>query len=333
MKYPAVVVDKRKAEYIKKKLMEMNALDDSRRIVEREGKILIPVSRVIKGFDIIEQSTPSFRKIFPPFREIKRRLEGKISEEELSNLPRKWEKFGDVLVLKMGKIKEKEMVARVYASVLNCKTVLEDIEGIYGVMRKPSFKFIIGNDAETIHVENGIKYKFDVSKIMFSSGNIDERIRMREIGNKGEIAVDMFAGIGYFTIPMAVGGASVYAIELNPVAYHYLIENAKLNGVENKIKAFLGDCRNVELDVKADRIVMGYLNSIDYLHHALKWVKKGSIIHLHQNSRTKEFPNLIFEEAKKIAGEAGYEIEMINSRKVKSYAPHIIHGVLDLRVK
>jgi len=129
-----------------------------------------------------------------------------------------------------------EKLPEVYASVLKCRAVLEDVEGIYGVMRTPSFRFIVGKNAETVHVENDIKYKFDVSKIMFSSGNIDERIRMGKIVRKDEVAIDMFAGIGYFSIPMAVNGARVYAIELNPVAYEYLNENAKLNGVEDRIK-------------------------------------------------------------------------------------------------
>ncbi|MCD6512515.1 MAG: class I SAM-dependent methyltransferase family protein [Thermoplasmata archaeon] len=333
MDYPAVVAERKKAEEIKNMLMEMNMLDDSRRIVERDGKILIPVKERIEGFDIIEQRNPVFREVFPPFEEIKRRLKGKISHRDFSNLPDKWEKFGDVLVLKMDGIDEKRKIAEVYASVLKCRAVLEDVEGIYGVMRTPSFRFIVGKNAETVHVENGIKYKFDVSKIMFSSGNIDERIRMGKIVRKDEVAIDMFAGIGYFSIPMAVNGARVYAIELNPVAYEYLNENAKLNGVEDRIKTFLGDCRDVEINIKADRIVMGYLNSLDYLEYAFKWVKKGSIIHLHQNSRIKEFPDSVFMEAERIAMKMSHEIELMNARKIKSYAPHIIHGVLDLKVK
>jgi tRNA G37 N-methylase Trm5 len=38
-------------------------------------------------------------------------------------------------------------------------------------------------------------------------------------------------------------------------------------------------------------------------------------------------------EAERIAMDMGYEIELMNARKIKSYAPHIIHGVLDLKVK
>ena len=44
----------------------------------------------------------------------------------------------------------------------------------------------------------------------------------------------MFAGIGYFTIPIAVHSnvKKIYAIEINPVSYNFLCENIKLNKVE-----------------------------------------------------------------------------------------------------
>ncbi len=330
----AVVVEKERAEEVKKRLLEIGAMDESRRIVRRENFVEFPVKWRIDGYKVIEQSKIIERTVFPPFKEIRRRLQGKIGMDELKKLPRKWEKFGNVLVLKMEGIKEKEKVAEVYASVLKCKSVLEDVGGIEGVERKPNFKLIYGNDAETIHVENGIKYKFDVSKIMFSSGNIDERIRMGKIVRKGETVIDMFAGIGYFSLPMAFHGrAKVYAIEINPVAFKYLKENIKLNKLENLITPILGDCREKILEGIADRIVMGYLNSIPFFKYALKGLKNEGIIHFHQKCREEEFPHKLFNEIKDMASEYGYEAKMLFYKKIKSYAPRIIHGVIDIKVR
>jgi len=330
----AVVVEKERAEEVRRRLLEMGVMDASRRIIRYGNFVEFPVVKAVNGFKIVEQKVVKRRYVFPPLEEIKTRLKGEISEQDFKNLPRKWEKFGDVLVLKMEGIKDKRKVATVYANVLKCKSVLEDVEGITGVERKPQFKFIIGNDAETIHVENGIKYKFDVSKIMFSSGNIDERIRMGRIVKKGEVVIDMFAGIGYFSLPMAFHGkAKVYAIEINPVAYSYLKENIKLNKLENYIISILGDCREKIPHGMANRIVMGYLNSIPFLEYALKGLRNEGIIHMHHKCREEEFPHTIFEEAKEIAYENGYNAEMISYRKIKSYAPRIIHGVIDIKVK
>jgi len=327
----AVIVEKNRAEEVRRKLMEMNVLDEGRRIVRHDNFVEFPVKRRVYGYKIIEQKRVIKREVFPPFEEIKRRLKGKIGDDDFKKLPRKWEKFGDVLVIKMGDISEKNKIAKIYADVLGCKTVLEDTGGIKGVKRMPYFQFLYGNNAETVHVENEIKYKFDVSKIMFSSGNIDERIRMGRVVKKGETVIDMFAGIGYFSLPMAYhGGAKVYAIEINPVAFKYLRENIIANGVEKLVIPILGDCREKMPYGIADRIVMGYLNSLPFFSYALRGIKRRGIIHLHQKCREEEFPYEVFEEAKKIALENGYDIKMLAHRKIKSYAPHILHGVIDI---
>jgi len=56
-----------------------------------------------------------------------------------------------------------------------------------------------------------------------------------EAVEEGERVLDMFAGIGYFTLPMARAGAEVTAVEHNPTAFRYLIENAQLNDVGSRV--------------------------------------------------------------------------------------------------
>lgn len=332
----AIVVNKRKAEEIKNRLIEMKLLDNSRKIKRYGDKVEIPVKdipNINEEFEVIEQKEYLERKVFVPIEEIKNRLQGKISKEDFEKLPKKWEKFGDVLVLKLNGIKEKEKVVEVYAKVLKCKAVLEDVGGIKGIERKPQFKLIYGKDTETIHVENGIKYKFDVAKIMFSSGNIDERIRMASIAKKNEVVVDMFAGIGYFTLPIAVHcKARVYACEINPIAYKYLQENIMLNNVANLVEARLGDCRVVAPRNVATRVIMGYLDSFPFLPYALETLKGKGIIHFHQKCKEEEFPHELFKKVRDLINEYGKDAELLYYKRIKSYAPRIIHGVLDIKV-
>ncbi len=331
----AIVVDKNRAEAIKCVLVERNILDDRRKIKRYGDKVEIPVKTIpdiAAEFEVVEQENYLQRKPFVPFEEIKNLLRD-ISERDFKHLPRKWEKFGDVLVMKMSGISEKERVARAYAKVLGCKTVLEDVRGISGITRTPHFRFIYGDDAETVHIENGICYRFDVSRIMFSSGNVDERIRMATVARPHEVVVDMFAGIGYFTLPMAVhGGANVFACEINPVAYTYLKENCMLNRVENLVVPLLGDCRKVAPRGVASRIVMGCFDSLGFLPHALGVLKNEGIIHLHQKCREADFPEGILKRAARTAREQERRVELLFHKKIKSYAPHIIHGVLDIMV-
>ena len=109
-------------------------------------------------------------------------------------------------------------------------------------------KIIAGeNRTETVIKENNILYKLDVARIEFSKGNFKERKRVWKSVRKDEVIVDMFAGIGYFTLPLAKFSQAklIYAIDLNPKAIEYLKENLRMNYVSHKVVPILGDCRKV----------------------------------------------------------------------------------------
>lgn len=335
-----IVVNKKETEKIKSILLQKELLDNKRRIVRHGNKVEIPVksegiTQLDASFTLKEQKNSIYRKYYAPFEIIKRKAKKILIKEELQLLPKKWEKVGDILILKFPKgIKEREKILETYADVLKCKTVLGE-GSIVGEKREPLLQHLYGDkNTETIHIENKIKFKLDVSKIMFSSGNIDERIRMATAGNKGEVVVDMFAGIGYFSVPMAVySKVNVYAIEINPTAYFYLKENIVLNDVKERVSAILGDCRKMSPKKNANRVIMGYLHSKNFLPTAMEALcPDGGIIHYHFLCNRKDFPSRPFAEIKKSANERGREAKLIFSKKIKSYAPHILHGVVDVNV-
>lgn len=98
---------------------------------------------------------------------------------------------------------------------------------IHGETRKPDYELLYGNDTITVHVENGVKYKLDVARIMFSPANVKERVRMAEVAKPGELVVDMFAGIGHLSLPMTVHkGARVIAIEKDPYTFRFWLRTS-----------------------------------------------------------------------------------------------------------
>ncbi|MCX8173284.1 MAG: class I SAM-dependent methyltransferase family protein [Thermoplasmata archaeon] len=328
MKVICVKTPKERAEEVLGFLLKYGYLDKSRKVERDRAFVYFPVVSAIPEFDCVEMECIE-REKFVPFRQIAK----KLGVEE-AGLPRKWEKFGTVVVLKLPECLEtrKEEIGRVYAEVLGAKTVVADRSGIYGEFRKPAFEVIYGNDTVTVHKESGVRFKFDVLKLMYSSGNIFERGRLIGLVRPGEVIVDMFAGIGYFSIPIAMKTevAKIYACEKNPEAFEFLTENIRLNRVEAKVVPLLGDCREVAPANVADRVIMGYLKETDkFLPHALRCLKAGKgIIHYHDVVRAGQFPGEILERIK--ARIPRFEVLLV--RVVKSYAPRMVHGVVDLRV-
>ncbi|MFA4646743.1 class I SAM-dependent methyltransferase family protein [Pyrococcus kukulkanii] len=270
--------------------------------------------------------------IKPRIREI---LSKELPPGLVKLLPKRWVKIGDVILLPLRPELEpyKCRIARVYAEVIGAKAVLRKGH-IHGETRKPDYELLYGQDTITVHVENGIKYKLDVARIMFSPANVKERVRMASIAKPDELVVDMFAGIGHLSLPIAVHcKARVIAIEKDPYTFKFLVENIHLNKVQDRMTAYNMDNRDFPGENIADRILMGYVvKTHEFIPKALEIAKDEAIIHYHNTVPEKLMPREPFETFRRMAKEHGYEVEKLNELRIKRYAPGVWHVVLDLRV-
>jgi tRNA wybutosine-synthesizing protein 2 len=176
-------------------------------------------------------------------------------------------------------------------------------------------------------------YRLDPTKVMFSSGNFDEKLRMASLDCRGETVVDMFAGIGYFTMPLAAkaGAEKIIACEINPEAIRFLRKNIELNRVADQVTVFEGDNRDLPEEGFADRVVMGYVNiTWQFLPKAFSLVRKGGIVHYQDTFSIDRIPDGLIENVRK--GSGGRPFEIVGIREVKAYAPSISHMVADIRV-
>lgn len=171
---------------------------------------------------------------------------------------------------------------------------------------------------------------------MFSKGNLFEKNRMIKTIKNG-IIIDMFAGIGYFSIPIAVHSSpkKIYAIELNELSYNYLCENIKLNNVENIVIPILGNCKEKIIYNIADHVIMGYIKETSsYLKYGILSLKKtGGTLYYHDLSFINDYPLKQIYMIQKEAEKYNKEIIIKNSRIIKKYSPNMIHIVIDVYLK
>jgi len=223
-------------------------------------------------------------------------------------------------------------VAVVHGEYPSGKEIKEVVEwtGAEGVMlvrscegpeRIPDTEVVFGTVGKVCHHEAGVRYHTDPRRLMFSMGNRDEKARLCGYVRPGERVADMFAGIGYFSLSLALKGAHVHAMEINPLAFRFLVKNIAENGVSHRVHAEPGDCRDL-LHGLYDRILMGHFESEQFLPSALAHAGPGTVLHVHSAGKTPpELEGTIREH-----GFSG----TFTSRKVKKYAPHQWHYVQDV---
>jgi tRNA wybutosine-synthesizing protein 2 len=270
---------------------------------------------------------------------LRNKLENKLSEEELNYLPKGYQIVGSILLIKLNKnlLKNRRLIGKKIIEILPYIKTVCLIKEIKNNIRKPEIEVIAGlKKTQTLNKEHGCKFLLDVSDIMWSQGNKNEKIRLMKIAKPRETIVDMFAGIGYFSIILAKysNPKKIYAIDINPKAIEFLRKNVWLNNVEDKIEILQGDCREFAqfLENTADRIIMGYLfNTEKFLPYAFRIAKNNATIHFHRTIKEEEIDK-IKEKLIKIGTRNKVKIKVLNVKKVKSYAPKIWHVVFDMKI-
>jgi len=264
--------------------------------------------------------------------EVKLKLKGHINDDLISLIPTNYKLFGKVIILYLPQLLEPyyEIIGNAYLEVFDITSVIT-IEKIKGEYREPVAKLIAGNKTDAIHKENGIIYKFDPLHIMLSPGNKYIRTTIPLDIVQNETIVDMFAGIGYFSIP-AAKKAVVYSIEKNPLSYYYLKKNAVLNKVNESLIPIFGDCSNIYIADTADRVFMGYFGyTEDFILQAIYMSKKTAVIYYHNAVLRKsidEHLDLVKGIVKKYAN-----ISNVNTRIVKEISKTKVHIMAKIQIQ
>ena len=274
-----------------------------------------------------------------PAERVRARLARVAGPRLAGEMPSGYQRLGRVLLLRLPPklTAYRSEIGDAWRRELGVETVLTVTGPVRGEYRQPRVVRIAGDETETEVVEHGVRWRFDAARIMFAQGNRTERRRAGELVRPGETVVDLFAGIGYFTIPAAQAGARVVvAVEKNPIAVRYLGENVARNGVASRVHVVPGDNRTVTLPAAvADRVFLGYLpSSVPWIPRALELVRPtGAWLHVHLVSDAVRARERSTEEvAAALVREEASLAEPPGAREVKPYGPGRTHVVVDARV-
>ena len=257
------------------------------------------------------------------------------------DLPRRWERFSDVAIMPRGSFEgdgwpSGEPLWGAVAGALGAKRLARMGE-VSGDFRESGVEMLLGDDDWVVRRESGVDYGYPMTRCMFSAGNVNERRRMGEVASEGEVVVDLYAGIGYYTLPALVhGGSTAHACEWNPEAVKALRWGLEANGVGDRCTIHEGDNRITaqSLGGVADRVFLGLLpSSEEGLEVAMGVLSpSGGTLHVHGLAPSKDHTSWVGDLLSSASSlRPGSDLSHDLTR-VKSYAPHWDHVVLDLRV-
>ncbi|RLE65370.1 MAG: class I SAM-dependent methyltransferase family protein [Thermoprotei archaeon] len=278
---------------------------------------------------------------------LKEMLREYLSEEELKHAPSTFDIIGSrekaVAIVEIDPILEdkKYLIAESIMKIhKNVKTVLRKLSERKTMYRIREYEILTGEeDTEVIHKEHGIRLKLDPRKVYFSPREATERLRVAKQVKPGEVVMVMFAGVGPYAFMITKVQPlvkKVIAIELNPYAYQYLVENVKLNKVENKVIPVLGDVRVMAKKWygECDRVVMPLpKGAYRFLDEAFQCIKGEGVIHFYFWAREESLFNNAIEHIWGYAWKYKCSVKILDARKVLPYAPGVYKICVDFRVK
>jgi tRNA (guanine37-N1)-methyltransferase len=331
MRSLCAVVPKEKGEDARRMLMSKGVLRTELVIDEDNDLLLIPITeRIDLGYSIEERDFREREKTISDYKEL---LD--LPDELRDLLPSSMDLIGDIAIVRLPKELEghKSDIGAAIARAHNVKTVAID-KGVEGDLRLRELELVFGSETHTTHREFGLTYELDVAKVYFSPRLSTERKRIADSVSDGETVIDMFSGIGPFSIMVAkfANPGRVYAIDINPEAIRFLNKNVARNRIE-KVVSILGDAKEILKSLeRADRIIMNLpLSSFQFFETALSSIKEDGIIHYYEVLNRDDASDRR-EQLVKVASDLKKELEL-NQREVKAYSATKAHYAFDLSVR
>jgi len=277
------------------------------------------------------------REKFPsrsePTGSLEQVLERQLPSSIIPLVSKSFDVIGDIAIIELSPAAQpfERSIAEALMEVhKNVKTVYSKAGPITDNQRLRPLHHVLGaNRTQTIHKELGCRFKVDISKAFFSPRLSAEHRRVAEQVQPGECVVDMFAGVGPFSILIAkrLNDTQIHAIDANPEAAKLIGENATMNKVQDRIKVWSGDARVViknNLAGTATRVIMNHPSQArEFLEPACEALRRdGGIVHYYTFAEGADSELRARKELAGALANLGWKIEKVMAtRKVRGVAP------------
>jgi tRNA (guanine37-N1)-methyltransferase len=270
-------------------------------------------------------------------------LAGVLSADEAAQVYSAFDQIGDIVIVKVpdGLAAKKKVIAdAILANVKTAKAVFAQASAVRGDFRVRDLEHLAGeNRTVTEYKEHECRFKVDVARAYFSPRLSTERQRIAGLVGDNEVLVNMFAGVGTYSIIAARANKTcrVYSIDSNPVANELCIENARLNKVADRVVPICADATEAikQLAGVADRVLMPLPERAkEFVEPAVLALKGLGVVHYFAHVKA---------DGKKAAKDAGsqaaqdafknYDCKILETTVVREVGPRIYQIVADVQVK
>lgn len=332
---------------------KLGLVDKSLSIQRDESHLYIPIVRQPEENELealknhlppLQLATNVFTEKRPPAETLTQALQDKLPPNLLASLPQALDVIGDIAILEIPtelKSYENLIGEAILKTHKNLKTVLAKAGDISGVYRIRDYTFIAGeHKTRTVHREFGCQYHVDVAKAYFSPRLSHEHERVASLVQAGETVVDLFAGVGPFSVLIGKRNpkVKVYAVDLNPEAVELLKVNVRVNRVENRVFPMLADAREIaatKLKGTADRVIMNLPETaIDFVDAACNVVKpEGGIVHFYAFIRSPDTTENLKQRFSEATEKNGRKVTaFLYGKSIRETAPFESQIALDAKI-
>lgn len=267
-----------------------------------------------------------------------------LTPEETAQVYSAFDQVGDIVIIKIPDelMPKKKLIAdAILANVKTAKAVFAQVSPVRGDFRVRDLEFVAGeNRTITEYKEHACRFKVDVARTYFSPRLSTERQRIADMVGDNETIVNMFAGVGTYSVVIAKANKTckIYSIDSNAAASELDKTNAKLNKVQDRIISICGDAAQVikeQLAGQADRVLMPLPERAkEFVDSAVLALKEKGIVHYFAHVKA---------DSKKAGQEIGlqdahgafakYDHKVLAVRVVREVGPRIYQIVADVSVR